>query len=183
LAGGLKAGDTVLVLGTGGVSIYALQFAKAMGARVIATTSSEAKRSRLEGLGANEVINYRTHANWGKEVLRLTGSRGVDHVVEVGGPGTLGQSITAVRIGGSITMVGILTGFAGEVSTAALTMKQIRIKGVVVGSRSAQIDMVRAIEASGIHPVIDRSFSLNELAEGFRYQASGGHVGKICIRY
>ena len=181
--GGLKGGDSVLVLGTGGVSIYALQLAKAMGATVIATSSSARKLDRLRELGADEVIDYRSVPEWGREVLRLTGGRGVDHVLEVGGPGTLQQSMQAVRIGGHVSMIGILTGFAGEISTAALTLKQIRLKGIVVGSRGHQLDAVRAIEAGRLRPVLDRVYPLDRLAEGFRYLLSGEHVGKIGIAF
>lgn len=179
--GGLKAGDSVLVLGTGGVSIFALQFAKVMGATVIATSSSDAKLERLRGLGADHVINYKTQEDWGARVLDWTGGRGVDHVVEVGGPGTLPQSITACRIGGHIALIGVLTGRAGPVPTAALMARQQRLQGLIVGSRRHQLDMVRAIEATGLKPVIDRTFPLAEIADAFRYEESGAHFGKICL--
>ncbi len=181
--GKLKAGDTVLVLGSGGVSVFALQFAKLMGATVIATTSSEAKQERLQALGAAHTINYRTQPDWGSRVLELTGGRGVDHVVEVGGPGTLPQSITAVRIGGHISLIGILTGRSGEIPTIRLMAKQARLQGLIVGCREQQIEMVRAIEATGLKPVIDRTFPLEGMANAFRHEASGAHVGKICLEY
>ncbi|MDD4933347.1 MAG: NAD(P)-dependent alcohol dehydrogenase [Methylacidiphilaceae bacterium] len=181
--GKLKAGDTVLVLGTGGVSIFALQIAKAMGARVIATSSSDAKIERLLSLGADYAIHYRQEPHWSRQVLRWTEGRGVDHVVEVGGPGTLDQSIRACRIGGHISLIGVLTGTSGEVGTALLMQRQIRLQGLVVGSRRHQIDMVRAMEATGLRPVIDRSFPLAEIADAFRYQESGKHVGKICLEF
>lgn len=178
---GLKAGDTILVLGTGGVSIYALQIAKAMGAHVIATSSSDDKLTRVRELGADATINYKTTEAWGKEVLSLTGGRGVDHVIEVGGPGTLPQSIRACRIGGHISLIGVLTGREGPVPTALLMAKQIRLQGLIVGSRQHQIDMVRAMEATGLKPVIDSTFDLDDLADAFRHEESGAHFGKICV--
>lgn len=181
--GQLKAGATVLVLGTGGVSIAALQIAKAMGASVIATSSSAEKLERLRTLGADHVINYREKPDWGRDVLALTGGRGVDHVIEVGGPGTLAQSIKAVRVGGHIALIGILTGRQGEVPTMALMAKQARLQGLIVGSRREQQDYVVALEQTGIRPVIDRSFPLERLAEAFRFQESGGHFGKIVVEW
>jgi len=177
----LKAGDTVLTLGTGGVSIFALQFAKAMGARVIATSSSDVKIERLQQLGADHTINYKAEPEWGKKVKALTDGQGVDHVIEVGGPGTLPQSIDAVRIGGLISLIGVLTGSSGEVPTAKLMAKQARLQGLIVGSRTHQQEMVRAIETTGIRPLIDSTFALEEIAEAFRYQESGRHFGKICL--
>lgn len=179
--GGLKAGDSVLVLGTGGVSIFALQLARAMGATVIATSSSDAKLERLRELGAAHTINYKTTEEWGKRVLELTGGRGVDHVVEVGGPGTLPQSIRAGRIGGHIALIGVLTGRAGEVPTALLMAKQQRLQGLIVGSRQHQLEFVRALDAGALKPVIDKTFALAELADAFRYEESGQHFGKICV--
>lgn len=181
--GALKAGDTVLVLGTGGVSIFALQMAKSMGATVIVTSSSDDKLARARSLGADHTINYRTHTEWSDEVRRITGGRGVDHVIEVGGPGTLPQSIASVCIGGRIYLIGVLTGRSGTVPTAALMARQARIQGLIVGSRQQQIDMVRALEATTIRPVIDRSFGLHAIADAFRYQESGAHFGKICLTY
>ncbi len=179
--GGLKAGNSVLVLGTGGVSIFALQFAKAMGASVVATSSSDAKLERARALGADHVINYKRHEDWGREVLDVTGGRGVDHVIEVGGPGTLPQSIAACRIGGHIALIGVLTGRAGPVPTAAMMAKQQRLQGLIVGSRRDQMDMVRAIEVTGLKPVIDSTFALQDMADAFRHEESGAHFGKICI--
>jgi len=181
--GGLKAGDTVLVLGTGGVSIFALQFAKLMGASVVATSSSDAKLERARALGADHTVNYKAHEDWGTRVRDWTGGRGVDHVIEVGGPGTLPQSIAAVRIGGRIALIGVLTGRGGEVPTAALMAKQARLQGLIVGSRREQADMVRAIDANGLRPIIDRSFGLTEIADAFRHQESGAHFGKICLEF
>jgi NADPH:quinone reductase-like Zn-dependent oxidoreductase len=181
--GALKAGENVLVLGTGGVSIFALQIAKAMGALVVATSSSDEKLERVRALGADHTINYRHHPNWGARVLEWTSGSGVDHVVEVGGPGTLAQSITAVAIGGHIALIGVLTGRAGEIPTADLAIKQIRLHGVLVGSRKHQRDFIRAIDATRFKPVVDRCFGLNEIADAFRYEASGRHVGKICLEF
>ena len=181
--GGIKAGDSVLVLGTGGVSIFALQFAKAMGATVIVTSSSDAKLERARAMGADATVNYKAQPEWGLQVRELTNGRGVDHVVEVGGPGTLPQSIEAVRIGGRIVLIGVLTGRGGEIPTGAFMLKQARLQGVIVGSRREQRDMVRAIDASGLKPVIDRSYPLDGLADAFRYQEQGAHFGKICLEF
>ncbi len=181
--GGLKAGDVVLVLGTGGVSIFALQLAKAMDATVIATSSSDEKLERVRALGADHTINYRQHEDWGARARDWIGGRGVDHVIEVGGPGTLGQSIAAVRVGGHIALIGVLTGRAGEVPTGALMAKQARLQGLIVGNRHQQLDFVRAIEATGLRPVIDRSFGLAQIAAAFRYEESGAHFGKICLEF
>ncbi|MBU2342568.1 MAG: NAD(P)-dependent alcohol dehydrogenase, partial [Alphaproteobacteria bacterium] len=147
--GKLKAGDTVLLLGTGGVSIWALQLAKQMGATVAITSSSDEKLERARSLGADFLVNYRAQQDWGRVVRDWTGGRGVDHVVEVGGPGTLAQSIEAVRVGGHISLIGVLTGGAGDVPTAALMSKQARLQGLIVGSRREQQDFVRALEAGG----------------------------------
>ena len=178
-----KPGDWVLVQGTGGVSIFALQFAKAAGARVIATSSSDAKLEKLKALGADHVINYKTTPEWGKKAFELTGGRGVDEVVEIGGPGTMNQSLTAVRIGGHISLIGVLTGFSGEIATAVAMSKNVAIKGVTVGSRQDQEEMIAAIEANGIKPVIDSVFPLEKIAEAFAHQVSQRHFGKICLEF
>ncbi len=179
----LQPGETVLVQGTGGVSIFALQFAKAAGATVIATSSSQAKLDRLAAMGADHLINYREDERWGATARKLTGGRGVDHVVEIGGAGTLTQSIAATRLSGSIALIGVLAGFAGNVPTAAIMGGNVRISGLTVGSRAQQIAMVRAINANGIRPVIDRSFALEDIADAFRHQASGAHFGKIALEW
>jgi len=179
----LKPGDTVLVQGTGGVSVFALQFARLCGATVIATSSSEEKLARMGALGASHLINYRETPQWGQRVLELTGGRGVDHVVEVGGPGTLAQSMEAVRIGGHISVIGILTGLGGELSVIPALLKQIRLQGVLVGSREQQQAMVRALDASSLRPVIDRSFALEEMVAAFQHQESKQHFGKICLQF
>ncbi len=179
--GCVKPGDTVLVQGTGGVSIFALQFAKAAGAKVIATSSSNDKLERLKALGADHLINYKEVAAWGPKVLELTGGAGVDCVVEIGGPGTLDQSMMATRIGGHVALIGVLTGFAGPVQTALLMSKNLRVQGLTVGSRAQQQDMIAAIEANGIKPVLDKHFPLADLADAFRHQESGAHFGKIIV--
>jgi NADPH:quinone reductase-like Zn-dependent oxidoreductase len=181
--GKLKAGDAVLLLGTGGVSIWALQIARLMGPRVAITSSSGEKLERARELGADFTVNYRKQTEWGRAVRDWTGGRGVDHVVEVGGPATLAQSIEAVRVGGHISLIGVLTGASGEVPTAALMSKQARLQGLIVGSHRDQQDFVRALDASGIKPVVDRRFPLEQLAEAFEYEMSGGHFGKIGIAW
>lgn len=179
--GCVKPGDTVLVQGTGGVSIFALQFAKAAGATVIATSSSNEKLDRLRELGADHLINYKEVEAWGPKVLELTGGKGVDCVVEIGGPGTLDQSMMASRIGGHIALIGVLTGFAGPVQTAMLMAKNLRVQGLTVGSRAQQQEMIAAINANGIKPVLDKHFPLADLADAFRHQESGAHFGKIVV--
>jgi len=181
--GNLKAGDVVLTQGTGGVSIFALQFAKAAGATVISTTSNAEKAARLKALGADHVINYKDDADWGRTAKKLTGGRGVDHVLEIGGAGTIEQSVRASRLGGHISLIGVLAGFAGPINTALLMSMQIRLIGITVGARQHQQDMVRAIDANGIRPVLDQSFPLEKLADAFRRQESNQHFGKIVVEW
>jgi NADPH:quinone reductase-like Zn-dependent oxidoreductase len=150
---------------------------------VIVTSSSDEKLERARALGAEHSINYREVENWGARVRDLTDGRGVDHVVEVGGPGTLAQSIQAARVAGHIALIGVLTGAAGPVPTAALMARHQRLHGLIVGSRRHQQDFVRALDATGIRPVIDRSFALDELGDAFRLQASGGHFGKLVAEW
>jgi NADPH:quinone reductase-like Zn-dependent oxidoreductase len=177
----IRPGDWVLTQGTGGVSIFALQFAKAAGAKVIATSSSNEKLKRLTEMGADHVINYRDTPEWGGAAMEITGGRGVDEVVEVGGPGTLAQSITATRVGGHVSMIGVLTGWEGEIPTFDVVWRNIRITGITVGSRDHQLDMVRALEAASFRPVIDRSFPLEDISSAFAHQESQKHFGKICL--
>ncbi len=179
--GGIKAGETVLVQGTGGVSIYALQLAKAMGCTVIATSSSNEKLERLKALGADHLINYRETEAWGAAALGLTGGAGVDHVVEIGGAGTLDQSMLATRNGGHVAVIGVLAGYAGPVSTVMLMGKQLRVQGLTVGSRQHQLDMIAAINIIGLKPVLDQHFPLEQLGDAFRHQESGTHFGKIIV--
>ncbi len=177
----VKPGDTVLVQGTGGVSIFALQFAKAAGATVIATSSSNEKLERVRELGADHLINYKEVEAWGPKALEVTGGRGVDCVVEIGGAGTLDQSMLATRVGGHVALIGVLAGFAGPVQTALLFSKNLKVQGLTVGSRAMQQDMIAAIEANGIKPVISDTFALADLADAFRHQESGSHFGKIAV--
>jgi len=179
--GGLKSGDTVLALGTGGVSIYALQIAKSIGARVAITSSSDEKLERARSLGAEFTVNYRQHADWGVRVADWTGGQGVDHVIEVGGPATLAQSIKACRPGGHIALIGVLTGIAGDLPLVSVIFKHIRLQGLVVGNRREQMELVRAMESMGVRPVIDRTFPLENLPAAFRHEKAGGHFGKIGI--
>jgi NADPH:quinone reductase-like Zn-dependent oxidoreductase len=179
--GQVKPGDTVLILGTGGVSLFALQFAKAAGARVIATSSSDEKLEKLRRLGADDVINYKAVPDWGRVAKDLTDGRGVDHVIEVGGPATLTQSISACRTGGHIALVGVLTGFAAEVSIPALFSNQIRISGISIGSREDQENMIRAIAVNRLRPVIDSRFELQDINNAFRHYESQTHFGKVCL--
>jgi NADPH:quinone reductase-like Zn-dependent oxidoreductase len=178
-----KPGETVLIQGTGGVSIFALQFAKAAGAAVIATSSSDEKLERLKALGADHVINYRQAPDWGMRAREVTGGRGVDHVVEIGGSGTLAQSIRACARGGHIALIGVLAGMGGEIPAYEIFLSQIRISGVLVGSRTDQLDMIRALDVNGIRPAIDSTFAVDALADAYRHQASGKHFGKICIAF
>ena len=177
----IKPGDVVLTQGTGGVSIFALQLAKAAGATVIATSSSPEKLARLKALGADQMINYKEDPKWGQTAFGLAGGRGVDAVVEIGGPGTLGQSIHACRIGGHISLIGVLTGVSGDVPTALAMSRNVTIKGLTVGSIEDQSDMIAAIDAAGIKPVIDSTFPLDQIAAAFAHQISQKHFGKICL--
>jgi NADPH:quinone reductase-like Zn-dependent oxidoreductase len=180
-SGSLFCGQSVLTMGSGGVSVFALQFAKAAGARVIATTGSESKVDRLLALGASDVVDYKREPNWEARVLELTGRRGVDQVVEVGGAGTLGKSLKAVRTGGHVSLIGVLAGGAGEVNPLPAVMKGIRIQGIFVGSRELFEEMNRAISLHAIRPVVDRVFPFGEAPEAFRHVQSGAHFGKVVI--
>jgi len=177
----VKPGDWVLTQGTGGVSIFALQFAKAAGCRVVATSSSPEKLEKLKALGADHLINYKETPKWGREAKALTDGRGVDEVVEIGGPGTLNESIDACRIGGHISLIGVLTGISGEVATAKFFQQNLTMSGITVGSRSEQEDMIAAIEANGIKPVISDTFELEALPAAFAHQIAQKHFGKIVV--
>ena len=181
--GKIKAGDVVLALGTGGVSIIGIQLAKAMGCIVVATTSSDAKIDRLRALGADHVINYKTVPDWGKKVVELTGGHGADHVLEAGGAGTLSQSIAALAMGGQIGLFGVLTGIEAPVNLHALMFRKGAIRGITVGSRADQLDMVRGLDGMGFKPVIDRSFPLEGIADAFAFEESGAHFGKIVLEW
>jgi NADPH:quinone reductase-like Zn-dependent oxidoreductase len=179
--GRVKPGDTVLLQGTGGVSIFALQFAHLAGARIIITSSSDEKLQRARKLGASEGINYKTTPEWGGKVRELTGGRGVDHVVEVGGAGTLGQSLRAVRMGGQISLIGVLSG-GGQANPMPILMKNVRVQGIYVGSRVMFEAMNRAIALNRLQPVVDHVFPFAEAPAAFRHMESAAHFGKICIR-
>jgi NADPH:quinone reductase-like Zn-dependent oxidoreductase len=180
--GGVGPGDTVLILGTGGVSLFGLQFARLAGARVLATSSSDAKLQRVAQLGASNGINYKKTPDWDKAVRTLTGGVGVDHVVEVGGAGTLPQSLRAVRMGGRISLIGVLADGGGQVSPLPILMKNVRVQGIYVGSREMFQAMNRAITFHQMRPVVDRIFAFREVREALHYMESGAHFGKICIR-
>jgi NADPH:quinone reductase-like Zn-dependent oxidoreductase len=181
--GGLKAGDTVLVQGTGGVSIFGLQIAVMTGARVIVTSSSDEKLERARHLGAAHTINYKQTPDWDKRARELTGGTGVDHIIEVGGAGTLNKSLSAVRMGGCISMIGVLAGGSGEINTISILMKAVRVQGVFVGSRDMFEAMNRAVEVGKMKPVVDRVFQFSEAREALKFMESGAHFGKICIRF
>lgn len=178
---GARPGETVLALGTGGVSLFALQFARLAGARVIITSGDDGKLARARELGAAEGINYRSEPEWGRRVRELSGKVGVDCVVEVGGAGTLPQSFQAVRIGGRISLIGVLSGTKGEVNPLLAVMKNIRVQGIFVGSREMFEAMNRAISLHGLRPVVDRVFPFAEAREAMRYMESGAHFGKVVI--
>lgn len=177
--GRVKAGDWVLLLGTGGVSIFALQFAHMMGARTIITSSSDDKLERAKSLGATATVNYRRHPAWEEAVLEATQGHGVDLAVEVGGAGTLPRSIAATRIAGTIALIGVLAG--GKIDPAQFMRRSIRMQGIYVGSRRMFLDMNRAIEAKGLKPVIDSRFGFGQAREAYRHMEAAGHLGKIVI--
>jgi NADPH:quinone reductase-like Zn-dependent oxidoreductase len=178
----LRAGDTVLVQGTGGVSMFGLQLARAAGARVVVTSSSPAKRERALSLGAAHVIDYKADPGWGESVRAWTGGRGADIVIEVGGPGTFDQSVAALRYGGTMSILGVLTGLRGEVNTYGVFHKALRVAGVYVGSVAMFEGLVRALEVTRIEPIIDRTFGFGEVKDAYAYLASGAHFGKVVVR-
>ena len=181
--GQVKAGDRVLVQGTGGVSLFALQFAKLLGAHVIVTSSSDDKLQRAVNLGADEGLNYVSTPEWGKEVRRMAGADGVDLIIEVGGQKTLPQSLRAIRAGGTISLVGVLSGLNMDVSLGLIVIRKVRLQGITVGNRDGMEAMMRAISQHAVKPVIDRTFTFEELREALDYLARGAHFGKICIRH
>ena len=178
--GGMQAGDTILALGTGGVSIFAMQFAGIAGASAIITSSSDAKLERARELGAAHCINYKTTPDWEKRVLELTDGIGVDHVVEVGGVGTLEKSLQAVRVGGSVSLIGVLTG-SGTMDPMAILRKSIRMQGIYVGSREMFESMNRAMTLHKLQPVIDRAFPFEESPQSLSYMESAAHFGKVVV--
>jgi NADPH:quinone reductase-like Zn-dependent oxidoreductase len=174
--------DSVLVQGSGGVSLFALQFAKLLGARVIATSSSDEKLERMRALGADHTINYQRTAEWGKAARAYSGGLGVDHVIEVGGAGTLVQSLRAVRPGGTVSLIGVLAGAKHEIDLPRIFLPQVRLQGVVVGSRQAAEEMLRAFEIHDLQPVVDAAqFGMSSIAQAFAYMAAGQHFGKISV--
>ncbi len=178
----VKAGDTVLVQGTGGVSIFALQFARLLGARVIATSSSDAKLARALAMGASDGINYRATPEWDAEALRLTSGLGVDEIVEVGGAGTFARSLNAVRLAGNISLIGVLTG-AAEANPTPIMRKSLSVRGIYVGSREMFEAMNRAIALHRLVPVIDQIFPFSEAQTALRHMEGAGHFGKIVLRH
>jgi len=178
----LKPGISVLVQGTGGVSVFALQFARLAGARVIITSSSDKKLEKAAAMGVSDSINYRTVPDWDQKAIELTNGIGVDHVVEVGGPGTLARSLNAVRVGGRISLIGLLSGADATVNPMPILGKQIQVQGIFVGSREMFEAMNRAINLHQLRPVIDRVFAFDEARDALRYLESGDHFGKVVIR-
>ena len=181
-AAALKPGETVLLQGTGGVSVFCLQLARAAGANVIITSSSEDKRQRALSLGALHTLDYKTERMWGEAAYLFTGGRGVDVVVDVGGPDTFDQSVAALRYGGTMSILGVLTGTMGRVNTYAVFHKTLRIAGVYVGSISMFEELLRALSANDVQPVIDRTFGFGEVRKAYEYLASGQHFGKIVVK-
>ena len=180
--GKLESGQTVLVQGTGGVSVIALQMAKEMGAKVIATTSNEEKAEKLKALGADDVINYKEFPKWGEEVLKVTDNEGVDHVIEVGGGGTFNESIRSVKLGGHIALIGVLSGpAANELVLPRIFLKQVRTSGIAMANHQSQLAMVEFLSKTKIKPVISDTFDLADLAVAFQHQIDNKHFGKISI--
>jgi NADPH:quinone reductase-like Zn-dependent oxidoreductase len=180
--GGLRAGETVLVQGSGGVSIFALQFASMLGAQVIATSSRDDRLDRLLEMGAASAVNYRKEPEWGKLIRGMTGGRGVDLVVEVAGADSLQQSLQAVRIGGRIILLGVLSSAAAELNIIPAFMKQVRIQGMLVGSRDDFEAMNRAVSLHRLRPAVSQVFELEEAPQALQSMQRGDHFGKICIR-
>lgn len=182
LEGELGPGQTLLTLGTGGVSLFALQLGRALGADVIITSSSDEKLERARALGARHGINYSTESEWGSRVRELTEGEGVDQVIEVGGARTLAQSLQAVRIGGTISVIGVLSGVEAPLSVVPVLMRRIRLQGILVGHRDGLRSLIRAVEAREIRPVVDRIFPFDEVPEAFEHVKAGRHFGKVVIR-
>lgn len=182
--GELQTGATVLTLGTGGVSIFALQLAVAAGARVIITSSSDEKLARASEMGACETVNYKTNPDWEQEVLRLTQGKGVDHIIEVGGSGTLEKSMACIAAGGQIGLIGVLTGFGPPTSSLfPLMHRNVRLDGIYAGSRQDLADLIAFSETHQLHPVIDSTFNFADSKAAFDYLASGQHFGKVVIEF
>jgi NADPH:quinone reductase-like Zn-dependent oxidoreductase len=180
--GNIRPGSTVLILGTGGVSIFALQFAKMMGARVILTSSSDQKLEKGKSLGADVLINYKSKTNWEREVRRATGMQGADLIIEVGGAGTMSKSMMSVKPGGTIALIGVLDGGEGNLSLYPILMQGVRVQGIIVGNRAQYEEMNRAIVVNQIRPVLDKEFHWSQIKEAFQYLEKGNHFGKIPIQ-
>lgn len=180
--GGVASGQTVLCLGTGGVSMFALQFAKLHGARVIITSSSDEKLARARELGADETINYKTTLDWEKRVFELTNKQGADQIIEVGGSGTLQKSLDAISFGGRISLIGVLSGFEGLINPWPVVARSVTLQGIYVGSREMFEAMNTFLSEHQMKPVIDRTFAFSQAREAFQLMAAGGHFGKIVVR-
>ena len=180
--GGVESGQTVLCLGTGGVSMFALQFAKLHGARVIITSSSDDKLARARELGADETINYKTTPDWEKRVFELTNKQGADQIIEVGGAGTLQKSLDAVSFGGRVSLIGVLSGFEGLINPWPVVARSVTLQGIYVGSREMFETMNIFLSRHQMKPIIDRTFAFNQAREAFQLMAAGGHFGKIVVR-
>ena len=176
-------GSSVLIQGTGGVSMFALQFAKVAGLRMIVTSSSDEKLERVRSLGAHETVNYKRNENWDAEARKLTGGEGVDHIIEVGGSGTLPRSLKAVRMGGAVSVIGVLSGVEPNVTPREILMNSVRVQGIYVGSRLMFERMNRAIDLHAIKPVIDKTFAWTEYKKALRHMEGQSHFGKICLQF
>lgn len=181
--GGVKPGDKVLVQGTGGVSLFALQFAKILGAYVILISSSDDKLSKVRAMGVDETLNYRSIPEWGKRVREIAGGDGVDHIVEVGGQGTLPQSLRAIRTGGTISLIGVLAGGKMDIPLGPIVTRHVRLQGITVGNRDDFSNMAKAIAHHRLHPAIDRTFAFDEIHHALEHLSSGQHFGKITIKH
>jgi NADPH:quinone reductase-like Zn-dependent oxidoreductase len=181
--GNISADDTLLLLGTGGVSIFALLFAKIYGARVIITSSSDEKLAQAKQLGADETINYKTTPDWERKVYELTGRTGVDHVIEVGGAGTLPKTLQAVRVSGRVSLIGLLSGKGNAIDPMPILFKSLTVQGIYVGSREMFEAMNQAISQHQLQPIIDRVFAFAEAPAAYRYLQSGAHFGKVVISH
>jgi NADPH:quinone reductase-like Zn-dependent oxidoreductase len=181
--GKLQPGESVLIQGTGGVSLFALQFAKICGARCILISGSNEKMKRAQELGADEVLNYQDLPEWGKQVRDFSGGEGVDHIVEVGGPETLPQSLRAIRPGGTISMIGVLSGSEMKAQLGLIVTRQIRLQGITVGHRDGFEAMASAINASGMKPIVDQVYPFTSLPEAMHSLSEAKHFGKICLEF
>ena len=182
-SGNIASNDTILLQGTGGVSIFALQMASVLGTQIIITSSSDEKLEKAKELGATDFINYKTREDWDKAVLELTEKRGVDHVVEVGGAGTIGKSLNAVKVGGHIAVIGVLSGAMGGLNPVNVLMKSVRMQGIYVGSKQMFEDMNRMFcQHTHLKPIVDKVFEFGEVKNALKYMESGSHFGKIVVK-